>query len=84
MGANPSLKTFLSGFQLAANIEASSLRKRRSPSDSAIPCSTIITCGTRLSAQQLYRSVHPLDTVARVATSLRASLYSIWPVRGSD
>jgi hypothetical protein len=42
--------------------------------DSAIPCSSIITHGPRLSARQLHRSVHPLDTVARVATSLRASL----------
>jgi hypothetical protein len=42
--------------------------------DPAIPCSSIITRGPRLSAQQLHRSVHPLDTVARVATSLRASL----------
>ncbi len=42
--------------------------------DSAIPCSSIITRGPRLSAQQLHRSVHPLDTAARVATSLRAPL----------
>jgi len=42
--------------------------------DSAIPCSSIITNGPRLSAQQLHRSVHPLDTVAHVATSLRAPL----------
>jgi hypothetical protein len=42
--------------------------------DSAIPCSSIITHGPRSSAQQLHWSVHPLDTVARVATSLRAPL----------
>ena len=29
--------------------------------DSAIPCSSIITYGPRQSAQQLHRSVHPLD-----------------------
>jgi hypothetical protein len=40
--------------------------------DSTIPCSSIITHGPRSSAQQLHWSVHPLDTVARVATSLRA------------
>ena len=31
----------------------------------------------RSSARQLHRSVHPLDPVARVATSLRASLYGL-------
>jgi hypothetical protein len=45
--------------------------------DSAIPCSSIITYGPRQSAQQLHRSVHPLDPIARVATSLRASLNGI-------
>jgi hypothetical protein len=42
--------------------------------DPAIPCSSIIARGPRLSAQQLHRSVHPLDTVARVARSQRAPL----------
>jgi hypothetical protein len=42
--------------------------------DSAIPCSSVITHGPRFSAQQLHRSVHPLDTVARVTRSLRAPL----------
>jgi hypothetical protein len=31
----------------------------------------------RSSAQQLHRSVHPLDPVARVTISLRASLYGL-------
>jgi hypothetical protein len=48
-----------------------------SRADSAAPCSSIITYGPRQSAQQLHRSVHPLDPVARAATSLRASFYGI-------
>jgi hypothetical protein len=46
--------------------------------DSAIPCSIIIARGPSSSAQRRHRSVHPLDTVARVAMSLRASLYGIF------
>src|ERR1017187_7330832 len=45
--------------------------------DSAITCSSIITYGPRQSAQQLHRSVHPLDPIARVPTNLRAFLNGI-------
>lgn len=41
--------------------------------DPAIPARAF-TCGPRQSAQQLHRSVHPLEPIARVALSLRASL----------
>src|SRR5690349_3592886 len=45
--------------------------------DPAVPCSSTTRCGPRSSAQQLHRSVHPLDPVARVTLSLRASLYGL-------
>lgn len=45
--------------------------------DSAIPCSSITAYGPRSSARQPHRSVHPLDSVARVTVSLRASLYGL-------
>jgi hypothetical protein len=45
--------------------------------DSAIPARALLPADSRSSARQLHRSVHPLDPVARVATSLRASLYRI-------
>jgi hypothetical protein len=34
-------------------------------------------CGPRSSAQQLHRSVRPLEPIARVTISLRASLYGL-------
>ncbi|MEA3179118.1 MAG: hypothetical protein QOI59_2641 [Gammaproteobacteria bacterium] len=57
-------------------------RKRRSPGGlrhSLLEHYSIRTKATRpgSSAQQLHRSVHPLDPVARAALSLRASLYGL-------
>ena len=45
--------------------------------DSAVPARAILPTDPRSSAWQPHRSVHPLDPVARVAMSLRASLYGI-------
>ena len=44
----------------------------------------LITYGPRSSVQQLHRSVHPLDPVARVTMSLRASLYGLLASTRSD
>ena len=52
-------------------------RKRRSPCGLRRSCSSLTTYGPRSSVQQLHRSVHPLDPVARVTMSLRASLYGL-------
>jgi hypothetical protein len=52
-------------------------KKRRNPRGLRHSCSSIITYGPSHSAQQLHRSVHPLDPVGRVAKSMRASLNGI-------
>jgi hypothetical protein len=51
-------------------------RKRRSPCGLRRSCSSAFTCGPRPSASQLLGSVLPLDTVARVTISLRASRHT--------
>ena len=45
--------------------------------DSATSCSSTTEYRPRRSVQQLHRSVHPLDPVARVTMSLRAFLYGL-------
>src|SRR5450432_980318 len=47
-------------------------KKWRSPRGLRHSCSSIITYGHKTVREQMHRSVHPLDSAARVATSRRA------------
>jgi hypothetical protein len=62
---------------LARRSGDAAIKKWRSPAGPRHSCSSTRTCEPRSSAQQLHRSVHPLDPVARVTMSLRASLYGL-------